>query len=100
MMEEQNSHHHTTKRVPKWPATIQPSGERHSKLLQLLRAYITVLAAELLRVVAEATELLCVCTKDELRAAFAGGADTSAATAARLDVVRGYVLVMDNFCVE
>jgi hypothetical protein len=57
-------------------------------------------AAELLRVVAEATELLCVCTKDELRAAFAGGADTSAATAARLDVVRGYVLVMDNFYVE
>jgi hypothetical protein len=54
MMEEQNSHHHTTKRVPKWPAAIQRSGKGHSKLLQLLRVYITVLAAELLRVVGEA----------------------------------------------
>jgi hypothetical protein len=61
----------------------QPPSSDPRKTQEVATIAAGVLAAELLRVVAEATVLLPVFAEGELRAAFAGAADTSAATAAR-----------------
>ena len=63
-------------------ASHHPAIRRKTQQVTTIAARITVLAAELLRVVAEATELLRVFAEGELWATFAGAADTSAATAA------------------